>query len=201
MGRASAVQAKRNRDRVVEVTSLLIRAQSFDTITIKNIMSAASLTPGAFCNMFDSKEALLNEALQRSFKKSVDSWDALGNTSLQTLISYYFMTKPEETCPMLAFPSQGTPSEYSLIRKSYSNGCDQLLQKFLGKKARPEAEMNSVQLDPKELTLFAAMVGAAALARGAGETPWIKQLMSAVIDLAGTDSGSHIPPVKSQAKD
>ncbi|MFE3579968.1 TetR/AcrR family transcriptional regulator [Streptomyces vinaceus] len=66
MGRVSQAQAQENRKRVVEMASQLFREQG-TSVSVADLMKAAGLTHGGFYKQFDSKEALIDEAVSHAF--------------------------------------------------------------------------------------------------------------------------------------
>ncbi|MCW7941375.1 TetR family transcriptional regulator [Streptomyces hygroscopicus] len=78
MGRVSQAQARENRKRVVETASRLFREQG-TSVSVADLMQAAGLTHGGFYKQFDSKEALIDEAVRHAFDE-LAQWRA---TALQ----------------------------------------------------------------------------------------------------------------------
>src|SRR5215510_4276226 len=66
-------QAAANREKIVEVASILFRKHGFDGIGVADIMKAAGLTHGGFYGQFASKEELAAEACARCH---ADPWTA-----------------------------------------------------------------------------------------------------------------------------
>ena len=96
MPRVSQEQAKRNRQRVVEVAATLFRERGLHGVGVADIMSAAGLTHGGFYGQFANKDALAVEA----FDCALDE-DRRGDS--ETLVTEYLsaahVRSPEPAVP------------------------------------------------------------------------------------------------------
>lgn len=61
--KVSREQVRRNREQILAAAARLFRERGFDGVSVSEVMQAAGLTHGAFYGHFDSKEALMHEAL------------------------------------------------------------------------------------------------------------------------------------------
>lgn len=61
--KVSRAQMAENREKIVASASRLFRERGFEQVTIAEVMKAAGLTHGGFYGHFDSKDALVAEAL------------------------------------------------------------------------------------------------------------------------------------------
>ncbi|ARP95225.1 hypothetical protein [Bordetella genomosp. 13] len=83
---------------------------------------------------------------------------------------------------------------------AYSQGCRSLIDEFSSAASFTEDASPGDGLSQQRLVLFAAMVGAGLLARGAGSATWVKNLQKVILaqsrNLAANDSASdaRIPP-------
>jgi TetR/AcrR family transcriptional repressor of nem operon len=77
MMKVTREQAAQNRERIVETAARLFREKGFGGIGVADLMKAAGLTHGGFYGHFDSKEALLGEAVGRALDGAGDGWQAL----------------------------------------------------------------------------------------------------------------------------
>lgn len=203
MGRSSRAQAEQNRERVVSTACRLFRQHGVENVSITDIMSAASLTPGGFYRHFASKDALVDEAFALAFEQSSEAWEAVLDSrqdtragGLDVLVSHYFRQRPaEKSCPILAFSSRTShlPAASRTVGV-YGRGTERLLERFraeAGHTARPTGA------EPDALVLFAAMVGTGLLMRAAGDTPWVRAMQDAVLAAlprpAATDTAGVAP--------
>jgi TetR/AcrR family transcriptional repressor of nem operon len=61
--KVSREQVHRNRERILAAAARLFRERGFAGVTVAEVMQAAGLTHGAFYGHFDSKDALIREAV------------------------------------------------------------------------------------------------------------------------------------------
>jgi TetR/AcrR family transcriptional regulator, transcriptional repressor for nem operon len=61
--KVSREQVQLNRERILATASRLFRERGFDGVSVADVMKAAGLTHGGFYGHFDSKDALIREAL------------------------------------------------------------------------------------------------------------------------------------------
>src|SRR5947199_8648882 len=70
-------QAAANREKIIEVASILLPKHGFDGIGVADTMKAAGLTHGGFYGHFSSKEDLIAEACARAFSRSHERWSKM----------------------------------------------------------------------------------------------------------------------------
>jgi len=61
--KVSREQVRRNRELILAAAARLFRERGLDGVSLAEVMQAAGLTHGAFYGHFESKEALIREAL------------------------------------------------------------------------------------------------------------------------------------------
>jgi TetR/AcrR family transcriptional repressor of nem operon len=61
--KVSREQVQQHRERILAAASYLFRERGFDGVSVADVMKAAGLTHGGFYGHFDSKDALIREAL------------------------------------------------------------------------------------------------------------------------------------------
>jgi TetR/AcrR family transcriptional repressor of nem operon len=61
--KVSREQVQQHRERILAAASQLFRERGFDGVSVADVMKAAGLTHGGFYGHFDSKDALIREAL------------------------------------------------------------------------------------------------------------------------------------------
>lgn len=87
--RVSKETAQKNRDNVVTTASQLFREYGVDAVGIGPLMKQAGLTNGAFYKQFDSKDALVLEAVDHAFKQNRAAWrETLESESLDALADF-----------------------------------------------------------------------------------------------------------------
>src|SRR5216110_1348387 len=70
--RRSQEDAAKTRARIVEEASTLFRARGIDATSVADVMSALGLTVGGFYRHFDSKEALVTEAIDAASRETTE---------------------------------------------------------------------------------------------------------------------------------
>lgn len=193
MGRSSQEQAALNRERIVAAASGLFRLKGIENVTISDIMKAAGMTAGGFYKHFESKEALVLEAVDDAFKNAVEAWlntstpkkkaDGAGVTNI---LKYYFKPKTKDrSCPIMAYGHRvsHTSEDNGSLPEAYSKGAEALFDTFMQAADGLGLPKEKLQL------LFAAMVGANLLASATNGSAWARDLQKVVLS-AGSDAGA-----------
>jgi AcrR family transcriptional regulator len=158
-------------DRIVEAASRAIRRAGYQGVGVADIMKEAGLTHGGFYAHFESRDALLVEAVQRAGRDSAAALServaqrrAEGETPLAALVNVYLgdqqLSNLERGCVVAALASEMTRQDEAVLGASRT--------RVLGlvdavRRALPEAA------DPDDAPVIAAtMVGALQLARTLG---------------------------------
>jgi TetR/AcrR family transcriptional repressor of nem operon len=113
--RRSRVEAAETRRRIVETASHMIRERGITSVTIAEVMGAIGLTVGGFYRHFDSKEAMVGEAIDAASLETVGamkraSADVEGAAMLRAAMGRYL--SPEHLrdrangCPVAALASE-----------------------------------------------------------------------------------------------
>src|SRR5262245_45351892 len=103
--------------RIVEVAARAIRRAGYDGVGVADIMKEAGLTHGGFYAHFESRGALLAEALEQAGRASAEvlaeqlqARQAAGETPLRALIESYLseahLAGAELGCPVAALSSE-----------------------------------------------------------------------------------------------
>src|SRR3954470_1878234 len=99
------------RERILEAASRLFREHGIAAVGLAKIMAEADLTVGTFYTHFESKEALLREALLRSLQgRNAQLEQALRGGDLETAVRAYLSPEhrdaPGTGCPVAALASE-----------------------------------------------------------------------------------------------
>ncbi|HET7221320.1 MAG TPA: TetR/AcrR family transcriptional regulator [Vicinamibacterales bacterium] len=101
----------RTRERIVEAAAAAFRAGGVAGVRVEDVMARAGLTHGGFYAHFDSKEALLRDALARAGDQTVEMLSkpatarAAGDrlqAVVDTYLSQAHAAHPERGCPLAA---------------------------------------------------------------------------------------------------
>lgn len=165
--RAAAKQA--SHERIVAAAARAIRRSGYDGTGVADIMREAGLTHGAFYAHFESREAMLAEAVGRACAESAAAAaDVIARTpaeqTLATLLSAYLspehVANAELGCPLAALGSE-TPRQAPEVRRTttaHIKAMIDLLSRQSPDWGRPEAH-------ERALLTLSTMVGAVVLAR------------------------------------
>ena len=104
-------------DKIVEVAARALRRNGFDGVGVADVMKQAGLTHGGFYAHFESREALLAEAVERAgrdtgvrLREHVDACIARGENGLRAVIESYLserhLTGTETGCVVAALSSE-----------------------------------------------------------------------------------------------
>lgn len=194
MGRSSKQEAALNRTRIVETASDLFRARGVDQVSVADIMSMLGMTTGGFYKHFASKEALVAEALEKTFEQSNAAWRTVGvddppkQGRRAQLVSHYLRRDPDRRCPMIAYaPHTASATSPGAARETYAEGVMALLDQFLESSPVSDSNSPAATSERDALVLFAAMIGARVLSEAGGEAPLIDRLRQAVLEAAAED--------------
>jgi TetR/AcrR family transcriptional repressor of nem operon len=157
--------------RIIDVASKAIRRAGYRGVGVADIMKEAGLTHGGFYAHFESRDALVVEALARAGQENIESLTevierrlAKGGTRYQALVETYLhqahMERVEDGCVVAALSSEMT-RQNEVVRVEARHRVDAMIA--LVQAALPEyADENEASV------ITATMVGALQLARTLG---------------------------------
>lgn len=157
--------------RIVDVASKAIRRAGYRGVGVADIMKEAGLTHGGFYAHFESRDALVVEALARAGQENIESLTevierrlAKGGTRYQALVENYLhqahMDRVEDGCVVAALSSEMTRQD-TVVRVEARRRVDAMIA--LVQSALPEYADES-----EAAVITATMVGALQLARTLG---------------------------------
>lgn len=193
MGRSSQAKALENRAKIIDMAAALFREFGVDHVSVADIMTAMGMTVGGFYKHFDSKDALVTEALSQAFDDSRAAWEGVFQQADKkeesrsvALVRQYLLNKsPKRRCPLLAFaPHIANANSTATAKKAYQVGTKDLLDTFLAETGCSAFSPEGTDQQRNALVLFSAMVGARALSQAAGKTDWILAIESAINETA-----------------
>lgn len=166
--RVSRAQAEENRQTVITVASRLFREHGFDGIGLKDLMSGAGLTQGAFYKQFASKEDLAVQASSRALECASSRWSeaiaARPDDPLDAVLAFYLsMDHREEKmdgCPVAALGSDAARQSAD-VKASFETGIKAYLERLGGMIAGADGDETSA----KAMATLSTMVGALILSR------------------------------------
>jgi TetR/AcrR family transcriptional regulator, transcriptional repressor for nem operon len=177
--RISKAQAKENHDRVVSVASELFRAKGLDAVAVGDLMKAAGFTHGGFYNHFDSKDALIAEALQSAWAQMAR--ERARARDLEQLLGRYLSRAarraPGKSCPAAALAGD-IGRQSSATRAVFAEGLEQMIQSVQA--GLPATGDGSTR--DRAVNMVARMVGALLLSRAVpDDSPLADELLDATL--------------------
>jgi TetR/AcrR family transcriptional repressor of nem operon len=172
MGRVSQAQARENRDRIVATAAGLFRERGVAGVSIADVSAAAGLTHGGFYKQFESKEALVTEAIAHAFAEQADrlgadSGDDARQAFLDTYLSAGHRDEPGTGCPSAGFAGDvARAAGGEAARRAYADGIAGYAR-MLGADGEPD------------LAAVSTLVGALILSRATAGTGLSEQILAA----------------------
>jgi TetR/AcrR family transcriptional repressor of nem operon len=169
---------------IVEAASALFRARGIDSVSVADVMGEVGLTVGGFYKHFDSKDALVAEAIDRaSLKTSMRSGAA--EEVLRAYLSLAHRARPEGGCPVAALCSE-VGHQSVRTKRAFTRALERLLAQV--------AALLPHQSRAQQLHAAAAVVGGLALARGTDDERLAGELLHAVAEQVLAHSARKIKP-------
>lgn len=168
--RSSRKQAEANRERVVATAVQLFHRHGIDNVSIADVMTAASLTHGAFYKQFTSKEALTCEACTQGLAESLALLShaaGAGTEPLRSVVEAYLSAEHRDlagpACTLAALAADAGRGSKALQRV-FAQGATRLAQALDELAESPPGDARDPPGLP-DFTLLANLVGAVVLAR------------------------------------
>jgi TetR/AcrR family transcriptional repressor of nem operon len=183
--KVSREQAAENRERVVENAARLFKERGYNGIGVAELMRSAGLTHGGFYGNFGSKEALMQEAVDRSFGHTLKSWDKVDENNpaqaLESIASSYLSTahrdNPGYGCLLSALGPEVARMAPE-IRAKVTAGVSRQIEKLshVMVPGTPEDQRQAA------IVVFASMVGALIMSRAVDDPALSEEFLNAVHD-------------------
>ncbi|CAN7390251.1 TetR/AcrR family transcriptional regulator [Massilia sp. LjRoot122] len=138
-GTAKSSKREQSHHRIIEAASRAVRRHGYAGVGVAEVMKEAGLTHGGFYAHFDSRDALLVEAIEHAGAISSAVLDEriaaralqTGN-ALQALIELYLsdehLAHPEQGCVVGALASE-MPRQEEVVRKASAQRVDRLVRR------------------------------------------------------------------------
>jgi len=181
--RYSSEHKRETHARIVKKASVRLREKGARGIGVADLMKEAGLTHGGFYAHFDSREALLIEALGYAMDHSTEHWrrladDMPADKKLSTIVASYLTPlhrdDPGRGCAVPALGAE-IAREGPKARKAFAAKLEQMVDVLAGlipgvapKAARKQA-----------MALLATMAGTLVLARIGGESGFSDEILAA----------------------
>lgn len=183
--RVSREKAAEHRDRIVESAGSLFREKGFDGVAVADLMKAAGLTHGGFYGHFESKDALVAEAVSRILGGSVERWrkyaeDDPGGALARIVTRYLSAETRDNPASACAVPSLGAEvtRQGPAARRAFTEGIRGLLSTLGGLMRRRSEDRRRAEA----IATLASLVGAVVLARAIDDKALSGEILSATAD-------------------
>jgi TetR/AcrR family transcriptional repressor of nem operon len=187
--RRSKEDTARTRQEIVEAASRLFRSRGIAGVSVADVMAEVGLTVGGFYRHFDSKDALVAEAIDLASRTTsavqVKSHDVIG-----AYLSLEHAQHPELGCPVAALCS-----EVHREAKGTRGAFTAAVQRMLAVAARLEGDR------ARQIQHTAAAVGGLVLARATQDPRFAEEILRAVqAGLKPASSAGRAGPAKATAR-
>jgi AcrR family transcriptional regulator len=172
-------------DRIVEVAARTLRRNGYAGVGVADVMKQAGLTHGGFYAHFESRDALLAEALDRagqdtaaSITAHIDASRSRGESPLRALVEHYLsdahLSGTESGCVVAALGSEMPRLSAALLKPSIER-----VRKLIALVQRALPPGGNRQ---QAMVIAGTLVGSLQLARALGANAQGKALLAAARD-------------------
>jgi TetR/AcrR family transcriptional repressor of nem operon len=165
--RVSKEQAAKNRERILEAASRLMRERGIASVGVDALTEAAGMTHGSLYSRFGSKERLVEEAVAHAIATKVQEVPEV--FALSDYVSEYLSAAhrdaPGSGCPFAALGCEISRQSRG-VRDRFTAGVRGTIRLLSG---RMEAGLKPRQREEKALATVASLVGALVLARAVND--------------------------------
>jgi TetR/AcrR family transcriptional repressor of nem operon len=179
--RRSREDAAETRRRIVETASRLFRARGIAPVSVADIMGALGLTVGGFYRHFESKEALVAEAIEAAADETASRSAREGATSaelaaarLDAYLSRGHRDHAERGCPVAALCSE-VAHESLPTKEAFTKALAGLIEVVGGGVTGDTKDARD-----RRLATTASIVGAIVLSRATSDEALADELLRAV---------------------
>jgi TetR/AcrR family transcriptional repressor of nem operon len=179
--RVSRETKARHHQEIVQHASVMLRARGIDGLSVVEIMQAAGFTHGGFYRHFESKDALIAEAVLAIFDGIADRLEgemtAKGAKAgvaefAARYLSLAHVQNPGSGCPIAAFGTD-IGRQSMQVRTAYTRGFERMISLLAqGMEGRPSSRRN------KARTLIMLMVGTVVTLRASDQSEGSMELLT-----------------------
>lgn len=181
MSRTPNSRKEETHERIVDVASRALRRNGYAGVGVAEVMKEAGLTHGGFYAHFESRDALLVEALDRAGRESAEvvarvaeQRAAKGVSMFRALVETYLadgqLTSPETGCPVAALGCE-MPRQSQAVREASAVRVHRLIDAV--RSALPGAPRTAASV------VAGTLVGSLQLARALGDNADGRAVLSA----------------------
>ena len=182
--RVSKEQAAKNRERILEVASRLMRERGISGVGVDALTEAAGMTHGSLYSQLGSKERLVEEAV--TYAITTKGQELPEVLALEDYVSEYLSAahrdEPGSGCPFAALCSE-IPRQSGGVKDRFTAGVRGMVAWLSG---RMESGLKPRQREEKALATVASLVGALVLARAVSDPKLSDDILRATRKGLGT---------------
>jgi TetR/AcrR family transcriptional repressor of nem operon len=178
--RRTREEAAETRQRIVEAASRMFRGRGISTVSVAEVMGSLGLTVGGFYRHFESKAALIAEAIESASLETLRRHEAVSGKRaeratalLDSYLSNAHRAHADRGCPVAALCSE-VGHETRPIKEAFTRALRGLLAVLEGVIAEDRGRRDEV------LRVAAEMVGAIVLARATSDDALAADILRAV---------------------
>ena len=182
--RVSKQQAADNRRRFLTAAARLFRERGIDGTGVDAITKAAGLTHGAFYSQFESKEAVVAEAMRLATEQSRHALESFAKgkgrrEALTRVVDAYLARRhrdaPGQGCAIAALGAE-MARQPKAVRAPFTKALEEMLEK-LADLARGKAARDRYD---EAIALFSGMLGGLILARAVSDESLSRRILRTV---------------------
>lgn len=162
--RVSREEMAKSHQRIIQGAASLMRRNGLETTSVNDVMSEAGLTHGGFYRHFESKDALIDAALEAAFGEAlqtIEETDSEGG--VEAYFSHYLseahLQHPELGCPVAALAVDVSRAGDG-VKRVFTAGLDKVIDRLADAGDGDLSENRQAAL-----VRFATLVGAVVIAR------------------------------------
>ncbi len=186
--RYSADRKEKTREKILRAAGRVFRREGFHGAGVDTVMAEAGLTAGGFYAHFESKQALLAEALAHAAKevggRGAEATDGLsGREWIAAFVMHYLSLdhwrEVEEGCPLAALVSEVARADES-VKRSF----EATVRELVNEVASHAPACDSSRRDARALAALAMCLGGLGLARSIRDEAFAQKILSSCRELA-----------------
>ncbi|MGH8688810.1 MAG: TetR/AcrR family transcriptional regulator [Burkholderiales bacterium] len=171
-------------ERIVKLAADLFRERGIDGISVADLMQAAGLTHGGFYRHFDSREALVAEAVERALREGGAVTDAIASQPRATIgalvdayLSLVHRDKLASSCAVTTLAGDVARSGRR-TRAAYTGQVDRYVR-LIGKLIE---HLPQKQRRTRSLSALATLVGAVSMSRAVNDEKLSREILNSAAD-------------------
>jgi TetR/AcrR family transcriptional repressor of nem operon len=173
--KVSREQVQQHRERILAAASHLFRERGFDGVSVADVMKAAGLTHGGFYGHFDSKDALIREALV------YESPGRRRRTDAESVAEYAdaYLSTPHRDNRGTGCPIAGVGSEAARASADVRAALTGAIRRQIDRFSAASPGTTPALRRRAAIAAYSAMVGAVVLARIVDDEELSKEVLGA----------------------